>query len=114
MRRSTNLRRIVLETRKEQVDPMMVAEATMNQPSGKPYTNPAVVTHVEYPIRGGNDTKNVAAHKMSQPPGRLFQLSAKGSNQPNMLWLKTRNKIVKTRDIRQNAIAATLCMGDIF
>ena len=43
-----------------------------------PYTNPATVTHVEYPIIGGKDTKNVKNHNTSHPPGVSRQRFAAG------------------------------------
>jgi len=67
--RWTYFESMVREARNEARDPMTVALATMNQPFGNPYTKPATVTVVEYPIIGGNPQMKVSAHKTIHPPG---------------------------------------------
>ena len=110
-RRSTYFRRIVLEMIKEQVDPMTEAEARMAQPSHTPYTKPAVVPHVEYPIMGGNAVIKVNSHKIVQPPVVFFHFSAKGSSQPKIFSLKTRNRIPSVASNMRAIPAMTLCNG---
>src|SRR5271170_6491245 len=112
--RSTYRRRIVLETRKEQNEPATVAVAKISHPSQTPYTKPAVVPHVEYPMMGGKAVMNVTAHKMVQPPVVCFHFSAKGSSQPNILSLNTRKRIPKVA-IANRAIPARIrCIRVIF
>jgi hypothetical protein len=41
------LEKTVRDARKEKSEPATVAVETTNQPFGKPYTNPAIVTVVE-------------------------------------------------------------------
>ena len=93
------------ESRKDAVLPAMVAEAAMNQlgeckftvelevvregayPFGNPYTKPAIVKRLEYPINGGNDTKNIRNQSISQPPGISLHLFATGCSFWNILSL---------------------------
>lgn len=45
--RCTKVDRTVRDTTNEHVEPMIVAVAAINHPSGKPYTKPAMVRHSE-------------------------------------------------------------------
>ncbi|KAI6875864.1 hypothetical protein KC323_g73 [Hortaea werneckii] len=68
----------VLLTIKLHVEPTIVAEARMNHPF-IPNTNPPIVTHVEYPIIGGNETKKVMSQRISQPADISRHRSAAGA-----------------------------------
>lgn len=48
---------------------MMHADAAMGQPLGNPYTKPAMVLAVEYPIMGGTEVTKMSIKAISQPPG---------------------------------------------
>ena len=98
---------MVRDVRKEQREPTTVADATMNHPFGNPYTNPAIVTVEEYPIRGGKADMNVNAHNIIQPPRISRHFSAAGASMPNMRSLKIRNKIPSVKDIK-TAIATRI------
>lgn len=71
----TKLLRNVLEIMKEAVLPSIVALAIMNHPF-IPNTKPAIVTQVEYPIKGGKLTKKVMNQRISQPAGSSLHLLA--------------------------------------
>lgn len=61
----------------------MLALAQMNHPF-MPYTNPAMVRAVVYPITGGKAQMKIRAKLMSQPPGRARHFTATGARAANM------------------------------
>lgn len=64
--------------------PTTVALAAIGHPSGKPYTKPATVTHVEYPITGGKPVATVASQMGIQPPGVARHEAATGPSAAKM------------------------------
>lgn len=68
----------------EAEEPRTVADATMNQPFGKPYTKPEIVTAVEYPIIGGKAHINVIIQRIVHPPRTSCHFFAAGASQPNI------------------------------
>jgi hypothetical protein len=80
--------------------PRMVPAATMNQPF-MPNTKPAIVTQVEYPIKGGKDTKKVMKNNISHPTGRSLHFCAAGAR----AW-KMRSENMRARMERMKAITA--------
>lgn len=104
IRRCTNFLRKLRDIMKETVLPTTVALAAMNHlveyqqsvmvsldnltyPLGNPYTKPAIVRRLEYPISGGNDTMMIANHSISQPAGISRHFFAYGSSEWKMLSL---------------------------
>ncbi|KAI7360145.1 hypothetical protein KC320_g8 [Hortaea werneckii] len=71
-------RNVPLQQRLAHDKPTIVAEARMNHPF-IPNTNPPIVTHVEYPIIGGNETKKVMSQRISQPADISRHRSAAGA-----------------------------------
>jgi hypothetical protein len=65
-------------------------------PFGKPYTKPAMVMRVPYPINGGKDTVKIKAQRISHPALMSLHFFATGSKLPNIFSLYIRNKIPRT------------------
>jgi hypothetical protein len=87
----------------EAVDPSTVALATINQPF-IPNTKPAMVTQVEYPIIGGNETKKVMNHNISQPAGRARHFFAAGARAWKIRSEKMRARRLRMKAMREKAI----------
>ncbi len=80
----TYLERMVREAMKEANEPITVAVETMNHPLGNPYTNPAIVTVVLYPMIGGKAQINVRSQRTIHPPVTSLQSAANGARNPNI------------------------------
>lgn len=77
-------------------EPTTVALATMNHPFGNPYTKPAIVTVVEYPIMGGKAQINVTSHSMIHPAVTCSHFAASGASQPKIFSLYIKKRISRT------------------
>lgn len=99
---------MVRDARNEQREPATVAVETTNHPLGNPYTKPAIVTVLEYPIKGGNADTKVKAHNIIHPPLISLHFFAAGASIPNMRSLKTRNRMPSVKEMRTAIITRIL------
>ena len=65
-------------------------------------------------MTGGNAVMKVMAHSISQPPLSSFHFTATGLRRLNMLSLKTRKRIARTKVTMPAKATSALCKGDNF
>lgn len=78
---STYLLKTVRLARNAQRLPAVQATATRGHPLGNPYTRPAIVLAVEYPMTGGKAVTKMRAKTINQPPRSSRHDLAMGASQ---------------------------------
>lgn len=94
--RSTYLARKVLLATKQHKLPIVQALATIGHAQGKPYTKPAIVLAVEYPMTGGKLVINTRKKQISQPPLKARHDSEIPASHSNSRWEYTPASITST------------------
>lgn len=71
-----------------------------------------MVSKLEYPINGGNDTIKIRTQSISHPAVTSLHFFATGNRAPNMRSLYTKNSMPPTANTKFPTKNSTFCRGD--
>lgn len=93
---------------------MMHADAAMGQPMGNPYTKPAMVLAVEYPMMGGTEVTKMSMKAMSQPPGSWRHFLDTVASQAKKASEYKTERMIKAQPSKMAKMTRDRCSSDSF